>query len=380
MGVSARSGIGGTLAPTAGGCRLTRVGSTPVRVRFAPSPTGSLHIGNALSAVANRVFADEHGGTLALRLDDTDPTRVVADGEKAILEDLGWLGLAWDDGPYRQSERGDLYAAAAERALGGGALRDPDGSIRLDGTTLVRTDGSATYQLATVVDDIELGITHVIRGSDHRPNEHLHRRIAAALGATFPEVIHHGLVLGDDGKKLSKRHGQQVATLAELRDEGIPGSAARAYLEELGLPRHDVRLDLGRIRRLAVEAIQALPDAELAAAAGASLEIVPALRGARTLVEATAIARQILATPDIVLAADSGPTVERFAELRAAAPEHVDADAARSIVRELKAVGGDLKALRLALTGAERGPELAAVVAALPRDEALRRARAAVSR
>src|SRR5262249_46298384 len=140
-----------TVAPAAGDCRLTRVDSTPVRVRFAPSPTGSLHIGNALSAVANRVFADEHGGTLALRIDDTDPTRVVGGGEAAILDDLAWLGVPWDDGPYRQSERGELYEAAAVRALEGGAVRDPDGSIRLDGTTLVRADGSATYQLATVV-------------------------------------------------------------------------------------------------------------------------------------------------------------------------------------------------------------------------------------
>ncbi len=354
--------------------------SSPVRVRFAPSPTGSLHIGNALSAVANRAFADEHGGTLALRIDDTDPARVVAGGEAAILGDLAWLALAWDDGPYRQSERGDLYAAAAARALGGGAVRDPDGSIRLDGTTLVRPDGSATYQLATVVDDLDLGITHVIRGSDHRPNESVHRRIAVALGGTFPEVIHHGLVLGDDGKKLSKRHGHEVASLVELREEGIPGAAARAYLEELGLPRHDVHLDLARVRRLAIDAIQALPDDTLAAAASAPLEIVPALRGARTLVEAAEIARQIVAAPTVVLADDARPTVDRFLELREAAAERIDLDAARSIIRELKAVGGDLKSLRLALTGAERGPELAAVIAALPRDEALARGAAALSR
>jgi glutamyl/glutaminyl-tRNA synthetase len=355
------------------------VGPAPVRVRFAPSPTGSLHIGNALSAVANRLFATERGGALVLRIDDTDPARVVPGGEVAILEDLAWLGVTWDEGPYRQSGRADLYAAAAERALGGGAGRDADGSIRLDGTTLVRADGSATYQLATVVDDLELGITHVIRGSDHRPNEPVHRRIAAALGGTFPEVIHHGLVLGDDGKKLSKRHGHHVATLAELRDEGIPGRAARAYLEELDLPRHDIHLDLGRVRRLAIDAIEAMPDDELAGAARAPLELVPALRGARTLVEAAEIAQQIVGVPTVVLAEDARPTIDRFVELRDAAGEHLDADAARSIIRELKAVGGDLKALRLALTGAERGPELAAVVTALPRDEAVRRAAAALS-
>ena len=239
--------------------------------------------------------------------------------------------------------------------------------------------GSATYQLATVVDDLELGITHVIRGSDHRPNEAVHRRIAAALGETFPEVIHHGLVLGEDGRKLSKRHGHALASLAELRVEGIPGPAVRAYLDELGLPRHDVKLDPGRLRRLAIDAIGAMPDQELAEAAGAPVELVPVLRGARTLVEAREIARQVTDPAAVPLGESARPTAERFAELRAAAPERLDTDAAKSIIRELKAVGGDLKALRLALTGAERGPELAAVVAAIPRDEALRRVAAAVA-
>ena len=349
-----------------------------VRVRFAPSPTGSLHIGNALSAVANRAFADERGGVLVLRIDDTDPTRVVPGGEQAILDDLAWLGVEWDEGPIRQSERSAVYAAAAEQALAGGAIHDADGAVRLDGTTLVRADGSATYQLATVVDDLELGITHVIRGSDHRPNETVHRRIADALGGTFPEVIHHGLVLGEDGKKLSKRHGHALASLAELRDEGFPGPAVRAYLEELGLPRHDVRLDLKRLRRLAIDAIEAMPDEELAAAADAPLELVPVLRGARTFVEASEAARQILDPAPVRLDEAAGPTVLRFVELREAAPETLDDEGARSIVRELKAVGGDLHALRLALTGAERGPELAAVVAAVPREEALRRAAAAI--
>ena len=88
------------------------------RVRFAPSPTGSLHVGNALTAVANRRFADDHDGVLVLRIDDTDPSRTVAGGEAAILEDIAWLGVAFDEGPVRQSERGALYSAAAERRPG----------------------------------------------------------------------------------------------------------------------------------------------------------------------------------------------------------------------------------------------------------------------
>jgi len=345
-----------------------------VRVRFAPSPTGSFHVGNALSAVANRVFADERGGAFVLRIDDTDPARNAPGGEAAILDDLAWLGVGWDEGPVRQSERSSLYMAAAERALEGGAVRDADGSIRLDGTTLVRPGGSATYQLASVVDDVELRITHVVRGSDHRPNEPVHRRIAGALGAAFPEVVYHGLLLGEDGKKLSKRRGDPFASLAELRDEGLPGPAVRAYLQELGLPVHDVRFDLGRLRRLAIDAIQGMDDAELAGAAGAPVTLVPALRGARTLVEAREIARQVLEPVAAQLGDEAVPTIARFVELREAAPEVLDDEDARSLVRELKAVGGDLRVLRLALTGVERGPELAAVLAVLPRDEALRRA------
>lgn len=349
----------------------------PVRVRFAPSPTGSLHLGNALSAAANRGYADEHGGALVLRIDDTDPERTVPGGEDAILADLDWLRIAWDEGPIRQSSRAARHAEAAALALEAGAVRDADGSIRLAGTTLARADGTATYQLATVVDDLDLGITHIIRGSDHRPNEDVQQRIAHALGGELPEVIHHGLLLGDDGKKLSKRAAH--ASVADLRDEGIPAAAVRAYLDELGLPLHDVNLDVSRIQRLAIDAIADMSDADLTAAAGAPSELARALRGARTLVEAREIARQILDPADIALGDEARPTLERFVELRGPLRDRLEELDARAIVRELKAVGGNLKVLRLALTGAERGPELWTVVAAVPRDEALRRAAAAIT-
>ena len=345
------------------------------RVRFAPSPTGSLHVGNALTAVANRRFADEHGGELVLRIDDTDPSRTVAGGEDAILEDLGWLGVAFDEGPVRQGARGELYAEAAERALASGAAeRDEDGSVRLvtGGTTLLRPDGSATYQLASVVDDVDLRITHVIRGSDHRPNLPIQTRIASALGTRLPVVIHHGLVLGEDGKKLSKRHGH--SSIAELRDEGFPAAAVRAYLDELGLPEHDVQLDLARLRRLAIDAIAAMSDEDLAAAVDAPVDVVPVLRGARSLVEAREYAELLVQPVAAELPPEAGPTLERFVELRASAAKRLTVEDSRAIVRELKAVGGDLRALRLALTGAGTGPELGAVLAALSREEALARA------
>jgi glutamyl-tRNA synthetase len=335
-----------------------------IRVRFAPSPTGSLHLGNALTAVANRAFGD----WLLLRIDDTDATRTVSGGEEAIVRDLEWLGVEWDEGPVRQSGRHERYRAAVSDLAG---LEDDEGALRWRGTTLVRPDGTATYQLASVVDDIDFGITHVVRGSDHRPNEPLQRSLAEALGARPPEYVHHGLILGPHGGKLSKRDAH--SSVADLRDEGLPAEAVRAYLDELGLPQHDVNLDLARLRRLAIDAIAALSDEELATRVGAPLSVVPALRGARNLVEAREFAQQVLEPGARELDAAARPTLERFAELRSGAPPQLDAAGARELVRELKAVGGDLRALRLALTGAERGPELWAVVAALPRDEVLRR-------
>jgi glutamyl/glutaminyl-tRNA synthetase len=329
------------------------------RVRFAPSPTGSLHIGNALGAVANRAFGD----WLLLRIDDTDPKRNVPGGEEGILRDLEWLGLTWEEGPVRQSGRHDRYREAAA------GLGD-----RFDGITLLREDGTATYHLASVVDDIDFGITHVVRGNDHRPNENLHRRLFAALGADAPEFVHHGLILGPDGKKLAKR--AEGATVASLRQAGVPAEAVRAYLEELGLPRHDVRLDLPRIHRLAIEALGRLSDEELAARVGVPVTVVPVLRGARDLVEARAYAEAVLNAQPVKV--DAPETIARFRELREKANGSLDYDDAKSLVRELKAVGGDLRALRLALTGVAHGPELAAVVAALPRDETLRRLDAAL--
>ena len=352
--------------------------TSPVRVRFAPSPTGSLHLGNALTAVANRDFADSRGGVMVLRIDDTDAERTLAGGEESLRTELEWLGIGWEEGPVRQSEQGDRYAEAAARALGAGAVGEADGSIRLDGITLVRSDGTATYQLASVADDLALGITHIIRGSDHRPNELVQQRIARALGAELPPVIHHGLLLGADGKKLSKRHGH--ASVADFREAGFPAAALRAYLDELALPEHDVLLDESRIGRLAIDAIASMPDEELEGAAGAPPGLARALRGARTLVEARAIAEQIVSPVLGPLGDDTGPTLERLAELRAASVEQLDEVGARELVREVKAVGGNLKTVRLALTGAERGAELWTVLAFLPRDESMARIAVALGR
>jgi len=331
------------------------------RVRFAPSPTGTLTVGNALGAVVNRAFGD----WLLLRIDDTDPARNVPGGEEGILRDLEWLGVSWDEGPVRASERAERHREAAAEL-----------PQLFHGVMLWRDDGSPTYHLASVVDDVDFGITHVVRGNDHRPNEQLHRLLHEALGAEAPEYVHHGLLLGADGKKLSKR--AEGATVASLREAGIPPEAARTYLDELGLPRHDVHYDLGRIRRLSVDTIASLPDEELAARVGAPLALVPALRGARDLHEARETAAVVLEPTPVEVGEEARPTLERFRELRERANGGLDHEAAKALIRELKAVGGDLRALRVALTGRDRGPELAAVVAALDRDETLRRIDAAL--
>jgi glutamyl-tRNA synthetase len=329
-----------------------------IRARFAPSPTGSLHVGNALSAVANRRFGD----WLLLRIDDTDPARNLPAGEDGVLEDLRWLGVAWDEGPVRQSTRAQRHLDAA-RAAG-----LPQ---RFEGVMLWRDDETPTFHLASVVDDIDFAITHVVRGSDHRPNEELHAALHRALGSEPPTVVHHGLVVGDDGKKLSKR--AEGATVAALRDAGYPAEAVHAYLEELGLPKHDVHLDLERIRSLSVDVLAGLDDEQLAARLGVPVEAAALARGAHDLAEAGALVRGVLDRPSVD-STQSPETLERFVELRSQLPDVLDKDGAKALQRELKAVGGNLRALRVALTGRDRGPELWAVLRALPRDEALRRA------
>src|SRR5262249_3194759 len=151
-----------------------------------------------------------------LRIDDTDEARNVEDGVQTIVDELTWLGVGFDEGPLLQRERAVRHREAAH------LIGEPDaeGALRFGRPTLLPPDGSATYQLASAVDDLDFGITQVIRGSDHRANAELQGALISALGGTPPEYIHHGLLLGEDGHKLSKRHG--ASSLADLREAGIP--------------------------------------------------------------------------------------------------------------------------------------------------------------
>jgi glutamyl-tRNA synthetase len=367
-------------------------------VRFAPSPTGSLHLGSALTALINRLFASSRDGTMLLRIDDTDAERTAPGAEEAILADLGWLGIEWDDGPVRQSARAERHVEAANAAQHT-SIRDGALYLAAPGVrpfVIVRGDGRPTYHWATVVDDLDFGITHVIRGGDHRANEDLHAAGFRALGAVAPAFIHHAVVLGGGGK-LSKREGD--ASVADLRAAGYPPAAVVNMLGLVAtsgpgelldmdglvarfdpdrIARGDVRLDPARLRSLSALHLSRLANGELVAAVlpfcrpgtpPAAVEaMAPALRGAHTLVEAAELVACVLDQPP------ERSTLPELAELRRGLPEHLDEMQARQLVDELRRRGIPLRSARLALTGRTTGPELWAVLAALPRDEAVRRA------
>ncbi len=258
-----------------------------VRVRFAPSPTGHLHIGGARTALFNWLFARQKGGTFLLRIEDTDEKRSSGPMVEGILEGLRWLGIDWDEGPYFQSERLELYrslvdrlvqrgnayrdfSSAGEPGSTGRAFRDlsaaesrrraeagesyavrfrvPEdqrvafldqvfGRVAVDSSNIedfvvLRSDGYPTYHLSVVADDLDMRISHVIRGADHLSNTSKHVLIYQALGAPLPVFAHLPLILGPDRKRLSKRHG--ATSVTEYSQKGLLPSAVRNYLALLG--------------------------------------------------------------------------------------------------------------------------------------------------
>ena len=283
---------------------------TPVRVRFAPSPTGKLHVGGARTAIFNWAFARANHGSCILRIDDTDPTRSTEENTQIILRAMRWLGLDWDEGPevggdfgpYAQTERAAMYREALEQLIAKGAAYpcfctpeqleedrqaararkdpfqgyqrrcrdlDPDEARKrieagephvwrikvpldrgdvvvndavhgqvtfaareLDDFVIFRSDGTPTYNFATVVDDAAMKITHVIRGDDHLSNTPRQVMVYEALGAPVPVFAHISMILGTDGKKLSKRHG--ATSVEEYRDAGYLSDAFVNYLALLG--------------------------------------------------------------------------------------------------------------------------------------------------
>jgi glutamyl-tRNA synthetase len=234
------------------------------RLRFAPSPTGYLHVGGARTALFNWLYARRQGGAFILRIEDTDAERSSDEMVSGILDGLRWLGLDWDEGPgvggphapYFQSQRLDRYQAAAERLLASGHGFRDEGAIRFkvaEGRTTVvdlvhgpiefenehiepfvilRSDGHPTYHLSVVVDDIDMAITHVVRGDDHISNTPKQILLYQALNAAIPQFAHVPLIMGPDKKRLSKRHG--ATSVMEYERQGYIPEGMRNFLALLG--------------------------------------------------------------------------------------------------------------------------------------------------
>jgi glutamyl-tRNA synthetase len=404
-----------------------------------------LHLGGARTALFNYLFARHYGGDLILRIEDTDLRRSKEEFELSLLEDLEWLGLSFDEGPYRQSERGALYREVAARLseegltyeasdeagrralyfrppISGGSFRDElRGEIpfrKIEDFVLLKSDGTPSYNFAAVVDDLDMGITHVIRGEEHLPNTARQALLYRALGAKEPAFIHLGLILGPEGKKLGKRHG--AASVADYRREGYLPEALVGYLallgwthpegkeefaglEELSREFDPSRLgaspavfDPGRLLFFNTRLIRRLPPDELRRRLepfpteplppGRELLAVEAIQeDMRVLSDAPRLVRGILGPVDPAAFAGQLPeSSDEVFEHTAALLEVQtidDLEDARGFVGELRAWAEErrintrdlLHPLRLALTGRNRGPEMARLLAVLGAEEARER-------
>lgn len=448
-----------------------------VRTRFAPSPTGYLHLGNARTALFNFLFSRRSGGGFLLRIDDTDVARSSAEFEKAIMEDLTWLGLNWDDAPYRQSGRVALYVEYAEKLLKHGAayrcyctkerlealkktqiasgkpprydgacselsLEPPHAphTVRfrvshkiisfVDGVhgrlsfpasdlgdfVIIGSDGIASYNFATVVDDGLMGITHVIRGDDHLSNTPRQMLMFKAIGFNAPVFCHIPLVLGADRTPLSKRDAG--ATVRSMREQGflpqavinalsrlgwsLPDGAALKTIGELTeafslkrLSRSAAIFDSQTLRMFNKAAIEAAPVEalmEMMSAGGfesAYLKKVveAAKHNASTLKELSLLVRQFGAAPELtdearlILSESYAPQVVNAcieALNRPDAPEAIDQRYYKLILSDVTEKTGIkgralFTPIRAALTGASEGLELASVFALLGRGRAIER-------
>lgn len=452
---------------------------SPVVTRFAPSPTGYLHIGGARTALFNWLFARGRGGKFLLRIEDTDRARSTDAATAAILEGLEWLGLDWDDAPISQFARRDRHAEIAQEMLAKGhayrcysspeeiaAWREanpnqpflspwrdredhPDApfalrlkapregntviedavqgpvktaNAQLDDMILLRSDGTPTYMLAVVVDDFDMGVTHVIRGDDHLTNAARQVQIYDAMGWERPVYAHIPLIHGPDGKKLSKRHG--AVGLHEYAAMGYPPEAMRNYLARLGwshgddelfddaqarewfgldgIGRAPARLDFKKLEHVSSHHIGAMPDEALITAlqdfraatdqpALSDQQLIwlrpalPALKAkAKTLPALLDQARFALITRPIVpdeKSAKSLDSVSRgmLSELTAAV-QHVswerdELEHAAKTIAEAHGLGlGKIAApLRAALAGVSAAPSVFDMMTALGREETLAR-------
>ncbi|HKU94321.1 MAG TPA: glutamate--tRNA ligase [Vineibacter sp.] len=463
-----------------------------VVTRFAPSPTGFLHIGGARTALFNWLYARRHGGTYLLRIEDTDRQRSTKEAIDKILSDLAWLGLDWDGDAIYQFARADRHAAVAHQLLAEGKAyycyatpqeleqmrelarsegrpmrydgrwrdRDPKdapadvkpvirlkapqtgettvvdsvlGAVtiqnsQLDDMVLLRSDGTPVYMLSVVVDDHDMGITHVIRGADHHTNTFRQVQLYEAMGWTVPTFAHIPLIHGPDGAKLSKRHG--ALGVDAYRDMGFLPAALRNYLLRLGWSHGDdeiisteqaiawfdlehvgqspARFDVTKLTSLNAHYLRETPDSELLplvmpaveTAIGGALSAVARERIARgingvkqrsrTLIELAAglvfYARTGMPTPDAkassILTTDAKALLSGAAgALEPASWTESDLEGAIKSFAEARGMklGQIAQPLRVALTGSTVSPGIFEVLAILGRDESLSRLRAAAA-
>ena len=457
-----------------------------VVVRFAPSPTGFLHIGGARTALFNWLFARHHGGKFLLRIEDTDRLRSTPEAVAAIIDGLGWLGLAWDGGIVHQFEHAPRHAAIARQLLAAGrayycyctpaeleAMREraraEKRSVRYDGTwrdrdpseaprdvppairlrapqqgsttirdlvqgevtvanselddlIILRADGTPTYNLSVVVDDHDMGITHVIRGDDHLNNAFRQQQIYEALGWTVPEFAHVPMILGGDGAKLSKRHGalgieayRELGYLPEalrnylLRlgwshgdDEIISTEQAIAWFDIEGVGRAPARFDFAKLDSLNGHYIRAAADDRLVALISPKLEQalgkpladadVERLRQAmpelklrpKTLVELAANARFLVAPRPIrpdekaakLLTPDARQLLADLLERLSGAEwqtKRLEDEVRAFAEKKGRKLGAVAQPLRAALTGSLASPGIFGVMEVLGREESLGR-------
>ena len=433
-----------------------------VKVRFAPSPTGRIHVGNVRAAVVNWLFARGQGGRFVLRIDDTDLERSTKAYEEGIEADLTWLGLVWDE-KHNQSARFDLYRAAAERLKAAGRLypayetqeeldrrrkvqlsrgqppiydraalmltdderaaleaegRKPHWRFRLDGrrvkwddlvrgpcevdTTsmsdpvLIREDGAFLYTLPSVVDDIEMGISHVIRGEDHVTNTGAQIELFEALGATPPTFAHFSLLVGAEGEALSKRLGS--LSIGELRDQGFEPLAITSHIAKLGtsdaleaaptlealgegfsfdkMGRHPARYDAADLARLNAGVLHAMPYAVAKPrleAMGADLgeAFWTAIRANLAFFADAAQWAQVVRGPVAPVVEDQ----EFLSKALELLPESLDWSAWIEAVKAATGAKGRalFQPLRRALTGLDHGPEMGPLLPLIGRETVLKR-------
>jgi glutamyl-tRNA synthetase len=413
--------------------------------RFAPSPTGVLHIGGARTALYNWLLARKEGGSMVLRIEDTDRERSTPENVQQIIDALEWLELDWDEGPFSQAERVDRHKERIAELVQGGHAYEDEGAVRLrvpdegetsvrdvirgevrfpnraiDDFVIARSDGSPLYNLAVAVDDLDMGVTHVIRGEDHLSNTPRQVMILEALGAEPPVYAHLPLLHGPDGKKLSKRHG--AASVQELRDAGYLPEAVRNYIALLGwgldetttflstpelieafslerVSRNPAVFDEQKLRWMNGRYLRELPVEELKrrieARAGrevplAAVEI--SQEKMQTLADFWPLAGFMVERPaeydqkawDKVMGDGAAERLEAAREaIEAAEPFGVESveTALRSLVERLGVKPKEVfQPIRVALTGTTVSPGIFESVAALGREESLARIDAALAR